>query len=76
MFEDEIVECFENQTKDAIEDTREEHTTYPPTLWFIAETGAGCRLKVVFIQLSRTKVVVKTVYQPDAIEEEVYEREA
>ena len=76
VFEDEVIECFENQVKDAIADTREAHATYPPTLWFIAETNAGRRLKVVFIQIAKTKVVVRTAYQPDEIEEEIYEREA
>jgi len=75
VFEDEVIECFENQTKDAIEDTREQHRTYPPTMWFIAETDAGRRLKVVFIQISETKIVIRTAYQPDEIEEKIYERE-
>lgn len=74
VFPDEVIECFENQMKDAIEDTREEHLSYPPTLWFIADTNVGRRLKVVFIQISENKIVIRTAYPPDEIEEEMYEQ--
>jgi hypothetical protein len=46
----EILECFGNQTRTALIEDREEHRTDPSTLWFIAETDSGRRLKVVFIQ--------------------------
>ncbi len=70
----EVIECFENRTKSPIEETREEHRSYPPTQWFIAETDTGRRLKVVFIQISPVKTVIRTAYEPDDIEEEIYER--
>ena len=76
VFEDEVIECFENRTKPTIEETREEHRTSPPTKWFIAETNAGRRLKVVFIQISDTEIVIRSAYQPEDIEEETYERKA
>lgn len=48
--EDEIVQCFANRDGRMLRDTREEHATDPPTLWFIAETDFGRLLKVIFIQ--------------------------
>lgn len=71
--EDEIRDCFENRLDDPIEDTREEHKTKPPTMWFIADTNHFRRLKVVFIQQKSGDVVIKTAYEPDEIEEWIYE---
>jgi len=48
---DEVWECFLNRDRDFLEDTRLDHRTNPPTLWFIAETHKGRKLKVVFIEL-------------------------
>ena len=36
---EEIWECFLNRTQGLLEDTRLDHQTDPPTLWFIAETA-------------------------------------
>jgi len=72
--EHEVVECFQNRTRHTLIDDREEHKTHPSTQWFIAETDAGRRLKVVFIQISRTEYVIRTAYSPDEIEEKMYER--
>lgn len=33
---DEVFECFLNRTKGLLEDTRVNHKTNPPTLWFIS----------------------------------------
>ena len=74
VFEYEVIECFQNRTRATIIDNREEHWTYPPTEWFIADTDAGRRLKVVLIQMSKTEIVIRTAYQADEIEEEMYER--
>jgi len=72
--EDEVVECFQNRIRPTLIDNREEHKTDPPTQWFIAETDAGRRLKVVFIQISRSEYVIRTAYPPDETEEKMYER--
>jgi hypothetical protein len=74
VFKYEILECFQNRTQKTITDDREEHRAHPPTEWFIAETDAGRRLKVVFIQLSKTEIVIRTAYRPDEVEEEIYDQ--
>ena len=76
VYEAEIRECFDNQLYDPIEDTREEHKTKPPTMWFIGETNQLRRLKVVFIQIKSGDLVIKTAYEPDEIEELIYEQQA
>jgi hypothetical protein len=72
--EQEILECFQNRLYDPIEDTREEHKTKPPTLWFVGETDHLRRLKVVFIRQVSGDVIIKTAYEPDEIEEVIYEQ--
>ena len=46
---DEIAQCFCNRENGYLKDTREDHQTNPPTLWFIAETDYNRKLKVEFI---------------------------
>lgn len=74
--ETEIRECFWNRVRSTVIDDREEHRTKPPTRWFVAETAEGRRLKIVFIQRKDGDVIVKTAYDPDEAEEEMYEQEA
>ncbi len=69
-----LLECFGNQTRSALIDEREEHKTDPPTQWFIAETDSGRRLKVVYIQITVLDFVIKTAYDPDASEEDIYQK--
>lgn len=45
----EVVEAFANRSAAYLTDDREEHASDPPTLWFVAETDSGRRLKVMFI---------------------------
>ncbi|EOX1789774.1 hypothetical protein [Vibrio cholerae] len=71
----EVEECFSNREKGFLEDKREEHKTDPPTQWFIAETDYGRKLKVVFIQTS-DGVSLKTAYEPNEIEQNIYEKHA
>jgi len=64
---EEIEQCFFNRTGHFLEDTREEHRTHPPTQWFIAETDAGRRLKVVFVEdVDADEIHIKTSYEPNA----------
>lgn len=69
---EEIAQCFENRTENPVIDFRVQHTTDPPTQWFISPTDTGRRLKIVFMQISATAVVVKTAYKPNVKEEKVY----
>jgi len=72
----EVIECFDNRTKKALIDDREEHRTNPPTEWFISETDAGRRLKVVYIRVSASATVIRTAYEPSEDEERIYRQRA
>lgn len=73
---DEIEECFYNREKGLLEDTREQHKTAPPTMWFIAETDVGRCLKVVFVEHDNDTYEIKTAYEPNAEEVRIYEKYA
>ena len=73
--EKEVTECFYNRDRSALKDVREDHQTDPPTLWIIAETNHCRELKLLFI-VSDGDVVVKSAYEPNQTEIEVYERHA
>ena len=69
----EVLECFQNRLFGTLVDDRAENRTYPPTQWFIAETNSGRRLKVVFIFDKKVKkFLLKTAYEPNALEEKIY----
>jgi hypothetical protein len=61
--EDEIIQCFANRSGKYLMDTREAHKTEPQTLWFVAETDVGRRLKVIFMQ-TQDGIVIKSAYEP------------
>ena len=69
----EVRQCFYNREGKFAYDTREEHRTNPPTLWFIASTDADRRLKVVFQCYSKTEYVIKSTFEPNAEEEKLYQ---
>jgi uncharacterized DUF497 family protein len=71
---DEVEECFYNRIRGLLEDTREQHKTNPPTMWFIAETNEGRLLKVVFIELPNRTYEIKTAYEPNDKEVNIYEK--
>lgn len=68
---DEVVEAFVNHSGHFLRDDREIHQTVPPTEWFISETDAGRRLKIVFVEEDGT-FRIKTAYQPSPREEAIY----
>ncbi len=74
--EAEVRECFWNRTGKTLIDDREEHRTKPPTRWFIAETAAGRRLKIIFIRTPNGDHILKSAYDPDQTEEFIYDKEA
>jgi hypothetical protein len=67
----EVEQCFENMEGGLLKDTREEHQTEPPTLWFLARTDAGRNLKVVYVQRGEL-VFLKTSYDANEDEIEIY----
>lgn len=72
----EIRECFLNRSARTLIDGRCGHRTRLPTRWFIAETASGRRLKVVFIRTKSQDHTIKTAYEPDEVEELIYEEAA
>ncbi|MET0072169.1 MAG: hypothetical protein ABW096_19195 [Candidatus Thiodiazotropha sp.] len=68
--EEEITQCFSDRGK-LLRDTREDHATDPPTLWFIGETNYGKRLKIVFVEKEGV-IHIKTAYPPNSEEERIY----
>lgn len=71
----EVEQCFENCEGSHLVDTREEHLTDPPTQWFVAETNAGRKLKVVFV-FKDGKIFIKTAYDANPEEIRIYEKYA
>jgi uncharacterized DUF497 family protein len=71
---EDIEQCFDNRCGFNLIDDREEHRTDPPTLWFIAQTRTGRLLKIVFIYKDGN-CHVKSAYEPNEIEIEIYENE-
>ncbi|MDQ2216382.1 MULTISPECIES: hypothetical protein [Vibrio harveyi group] len=75
--EGEIRECFANREKDFLKDQREEHQSDPPTLWFVAETDYGKKIKVVFIfYKDEAKFVIRTAYPANSDEIRIYNKYA
>ncbi len=74
--EKEIHECFYNRVYGLLEDTRENNKTTPPTRWFIAETDHGRLLKIVFVRHDDGCIYLKTAYEPNKLEVNIYEKHA
>ena len=71
--EEEVAQCFANRTGKFLLDTREEHETDPPTLWFISETDFARKLKIVFICRDGNNYI-RTAYPPDEKEICIYNK--
>jgi hypothetical protein len=70
-----LLECFALKSGKVLIDDREKNRTDPPTLWFISQTQTGRALKVVFIYFADVKQAhVKSAYEPNSIELEIYEK--
>jgi hypothetical protein len=69
----EVEQCFENKCGTFLPDTREDHQTDPPTLWFIAPTNPGRLLKVIFV-FRDGNIYVKSAYEPEPAAITIYER--
>lgn len=75
VHEREIFQCFANRTGKFLYETREEHKTDPATRWFIAETNAGRKLKVVFVP-TEEGIRIKSAYDPEPAALHIYEKTA
>jgi hypothetical protein len=71
--EAEVREAVSNICGQLLIDTREEHATDPPTLWFVAETNAGRLLKVIFIHKEGNNVV-KSAYDASEKIQAIYNK--
>ncbi len=69
----EVEQCFVNRSGRLLMDTRENHRTDPPTLWFLALTNRSRLLKIVYIQIDST-IHLKSAFPPNKIEIEIYDR--
>jgi uncharacterized DUF497 family protein len=69
----EIEHCFENLCGLYLEDSREDHQTDPPTLWFIAPTNRGRLLKIVFMFIDGN-VHIKSAFEPEKEAVDFYEK--
>ncbi|MCW5634953.1 MAG: ADP-ribosyl-(dinitrogen reductase) hydrolase [Rubrivivax sp.] len=67
----EIEQCFENKCGTYLEDTREDHQTDPPTLWFVAPTNGDRMLKVVFMFIDGN-VHIKSAFDADRESIDIY----
>lgn len=69
----EVEHCFMNRVGRLLYDNRALTKTNPPTLWFIALTNQNRKLKIAYIQKG-SQVILKTAYEPNEVELEIYER--
>lgn len=58
----EVEQCFESRVGNYLEDTREEHKTEPPSLWFVAPTNCDRILKVIFV-FSDGNIYIKSAFE-------------
>ena len=69
----EVIECFLNHEGKYLVDTREDHATDPPTLWFIGETHRGRCLKVVFVNRDGN-LYLKSAYEANEASKHIYKQ--
>lgn len=69
----EIEQCFENKVGTYVDDSREEHRTDPPTLWFVAPTNCNRILKIIFV-FRDGNIFIKSAYEASPVVIEMYER--
>lgn len=67
----EIRECFINHDGKYLEDTREDHLTDPPTLWFIGRSYRGRELKIIFVHRDKN-IYIKSAYEADSEAKRIY----
>ena len=69
----EVEQCFYNRAGRLLIDSREDHKTTPPTLWFLAPTNKGRMLKIVYIQVD-TRIHLRSAFEPNEAEEHIYRK--
>lgn len=71
--QEEVAQCFANRTGRYLLETRARHATNPATMWFIAETDYGRKLKIAFVP-ENGNIYIRTAFVPDATELGIYAR--
>lgn len=71
--EPEVHQCITNRTGQVLRDTREQHQSNPPTVWFIAPTNKGRLLKVVYVRRG-ADFDIRTCYEPNDEELRIYRK--
>ena len=71
--QEEVAQCFANRNGEFLSDTRENHASDPPTLWFISETDYGRKLKVVFIKKDKD-IYLRSAFAPNEKEIRIYNK--
>lgn len=71
--EEEVAQCFANKIGVNLLDPREDHASDPPTLWFIAETDYGRKLKIIFIHKDGDNHL-RSAFEPDDNELRIYDK--
>jgi hypothetical protein len=67
----EVEQCFENLMGCFLLDSREEHQSDPPTMWFLSTTNKERILKIVFIKRDGN-FFIRTAYEPNIDEITIY----
>ena len=71
--EPEVHQCITNRTGKVLFDTRAQHQTNPPTVWFVAPTNKGRLLKLVYIRRG-DDFDIRTCYEPNEDELRIYRK--
>lgn len=69
----EVQECFLNHEGKYLIDTRENHATDPPTLWFVGQTHRGRCLKVIFVHRDGN-LYLKSAYDANDAAKRIYKK--
>jgi len=69
----EVGQCFCNKCGLFLEDTRADHKSDPPTLWFVAPTNSGRMLKVIFVYRDGN-VYLRSAFDADIATRALYDR--
>lgn len=70
---EEVLQAFTNRTGPSLTDSRIDHLTDPPTMWFCAPTDRGRILKVIYID-HEGSFQIKSAFEPTDGSDGLYTR--
>lgn len=71
----EVEQCFDNKCGLLLVDTREDHRSDPPTVWFVAPTNSGRLLKIIFVHREGQNFL-RSAYDADEKIQRIYKKHA